>query len=40
MEAGPYRSVCLGFPIETIKEQSDIDYLIAQILEYFDKAED
>ena len=40
MEAGPYRSVCLGFPIETIKEQSDIDCLIAQILEYFDKAED
>ena len=31
-----YRTACLGFPIEVIKSQSDIDDLIANILEFFD----
>ena len=33
-----YKTACLGFPIEVIKEQDDINELIANILEYFDNS--
>ncbi len=35
-ETDHYKTVCLGFPIEVIKEQSDIGVLMREILSYFD----
>ena len=35
-DAGTYRAVCLGFPIEVMKSQKDIDVLLACILSYFE----
>lgn len=32
-----YRTVCLGFPIETLKKEKDIDQIIKLTLEYFNK---
>ena len=32
-----YRSVCLGFPIETLKEEKDIGNIISLTLEFFSK---
>ena len=31
-----YRTACLGFPIEVLKDQNDINTLVAQILAYFE----
>ena len=35
-EGNGYKTACLGFPIEIIKKQSDINELIADILDFFD----
>ena len=35
-DAGNYKSVCIGFPIETICRQEDIDMLIGALIEYFE----
>lgn len=32
-----YRTVCLGFPLETIKEEKDIDHIIKTTLDFFSK---
>ena len=32
-----YRTVCIGFPIEALKEDNDIDTIISNSLEYFNK---
>lgn len=32
-----YRSVCIGFPIETLKDEKDIDNIISLTLEYFSR---
>lgn len=32
-----YRTICLGFPIEALKEDYDIDTIISNSLEYFNK---
>ena len=32
-----YRSVCIGFPLETLKEESQIDNIISLTLDYFNK---
>lgn len=32
-----YRTVCLGFPVEALKEEKDIDSIISLTLEYFKK---
>ncbi len=36
-EGNGYRTVCLGFPIEALKSQEDIDTIIKKTLEYFDR---
>lgn len=36
-EAEGYRTVCMGFPIEALKEEEDIDTIIKKTLEYFDR---
>lgn len=36
-EGKGYRSVCLGFPLETLKEEDDIDTIISLTLEFFKK---
>lgn len=36
-EGNGYRTVCLGFPIETLHEQKDIDHIIRTTLEFFSK---
>lgn len=36
-EGKGYRSVCLGFPLETLKEEDDIDTIISLTLEFFNK---
>lgn len=30
-----YRTVCIGFPVETLKDESDIDYIISATFEFF-----
>ena len=32
-----YKSVCIGFPLETLKEEKDIDNIISLTLEYFSR---
>jgi hypothetical protein len=32
-----YRSVCLGFPLETLKNKEDMDRIISLTLEYFSR---
>ena len=32
-----YRTVCIGFPIEALKEENDIETIISNSLEYFNK---
>lgn len=36
-EGGCYRTVCLGFPIEALKEDEDIERIIKATLEYFNR---
>ena len=36
-EADTYRTVCLGFPIEALKSEEDIDTIIKNTLEYFNR---
>lgn len=36
-EGKGYRTVCLGFPIETLKEEKDIDQIIKITLQFFSK---
>lgn len=36
-EGDGYRTVCLGFPIETLKEESQIDNIISLTLDYFSR---
>ncbi|MBE6239984.1 MAG: xanthan lyase [Bacteroidales bacterium] len=36
-EGKGYKSVCLGFPIETLKEESQIERIISLTLEYFNR---
>ena len=36
-EADGYRTVCMGFPIEALKSQEDIDTIIKKTLEYFNR---
>lgn len=36
-EGKGYRTVCLGFPIETLKEEKDIESIIALTLQFFKK---
>lgn len=36
-EGNGYRTVCLGFPIETLKSETDIDQIIRITLEFFEK---
>ena len=36
-EGAGYRTVCLGFPIEALKDESDIYTIIKKTLEYFDR---
>ena len=36
-EAGAYRTVCMGFPIEALKNEEDIDTIIKKTLEYFNR---
>ncbi len=36
-DGGKYRSVCIGFPLETLKEERHIDNIISLTLEYFNK---
>ena len=36
-EADGYRTVCLGFPIEALKSEEDIDTIIRKTLEYFNR---
>lgn len=36
-DGGGYRTVCLGFPIEALKKQEDIDTIIKKTLEYFNR---
>ena len=36
-EADGYRTVCLGFPIEALKNEEDIDTIIKKTLEYFNR---
>ena len=36
-EGNGYRTVCLGFPIEALKDEEDIDTIIRKTLEYFKK---
>ena len=36
-DAGTYKVVSLGFPIEVMKNQEDINVLLAEILSYLDK---
>ena len=35
-EGEGYKSACLGFPLEVIKKQEDINTLVAEILSYFE----
>ncbi len=35
--ASGYRTVCIGFPIETLKREQDIDSIISLTLDYFSK---
>lgn len=35
-DSGNHRTVCLGFPIEVLKAQRDIDGLMASIMDYFE----
>lgn len=34
---GQYKTVCFGFPLETLKNKEDIDILLANALQYFSK---
>ena len=36
-EGKGYRTVCLGFPVETLKEEKDIDQIINITLQFFSK---
>ena len=36
-DAPGYRTACLGFPIEVLKKQEDINTIVAEILSYFEK---
>ena len=36
-EGEGYRSVCFGFPLETLKEESHIDSIISLTLDYFNR---
>jgi len=36
-EGDGYKTVCLGFPIETLKEESHIDSIISLTLDYFSR---
>ena len=36
-EGTGYKTVCLGFPIETLKEKKSIDNIISITLEFFNK---
>lgn len=36
-EGTGYRTVCLGFPIETLKEKKSIDNIISITLDFFNK---
>ena len=36
-EAGSYKTVCLGFPIEALKEEEDIEKIIKATIEYFNR---
>ncbi len=36
-EPGPYKAVSIGFPLETLKNDPDQDYLIRTVMEYFAK---
>ena len=37
LEGNGYRTVSLGFPIETMKNEKDIDRIISLTLEFFTK---
>ena len=36
-DSGTYKAVSLGFPIEVMKNQEDINVLLAEILSYLEK---
>ena len=36
-EGTGYRTVCIGFPIETLKNEKNIDSIISITLEFFSK---
>ena len=36
-DADGYRTVCMGFPIEALKNEEDIDTIIKKTLEYFNR---
>jgi hypothetical protein len=36
-EGEGYKTACLGFPLEVLKEQEDINAIVSEILSYFDR---